>query len=176
MSFLPRFSFDPYCAPTGSYDPQYNWLLVGTQYVFQHPPSMASPSSVVSTTAEATPGRSKWGKRLTFEIREKLGASREELETDSVAKLMTATGASRSNVRTWLRSPAAPVKLGRPSFFSEKEEDVIAHYMAAWTKGGDILTCAYASVLLGQYIGDVGRVEEAELRFDRGGMPGRSYF
>jgi len=137
---------------------------------------MVSPSSVGSTAAEATSGPSKWGTRLTTEMREKLAATREELRTDSVARLITATGASRSNVRTWLRSPAAPVKLGRPSFFSEKEEDVIAHYMAAWTKDGNILTCECASVLLRQYIGDVGRVEEAELLFGRGGMPCRSYF
>jgi len=61
---------------------------------------MAPPSSVGSTAAEATPGRSKWGTRLTTEMRENLAAARDELGTDSVAKLMTATGASRSNVRT----------------------------------------------------------------------------
>jgi len=116
------------------------------------------------------------GQTTDIEMREKLAAAREELETDSVVKLMAATGASRSNVRTWIRSSAAPVKLGRPSVFSEKEEDVIAYDMAAWTKGCDILTREYASVLLLQYIGDVGRVEEVEIRFGRGGMPGRSYF
>jgi len=65
------------------------------------------------------------------EMREKLAAARTELGTDSVAKLMTATGASRSSVRTWLHSPADPVKLGRSSFFLKKEDDVISHYMAA---------------------------------------------
>ena len=73
-----------------------------------------------------------------------------------------------------LRLP--PSSKRRPSFISEKEEDVIAHYMAFWTRGGNIFTCGDASVLLRQYIGDVGRVEEAELRFGRGGMPCRSYF
>jgi len=65
------------------------------------------------------------------EMREKLAAARKELGTDSVAKLMTATGASGSSVRTWLRSPADLVKLGRSSFLFKKEEDFISHYMAA---------------------------------------------
>ena len=62
MSFLPTFPFDPYCALDGPYDPHYNRVLVGTHsFFFQHPPIRASPSSVVSTAVEATPGRSKWG-------------------------------------------------------------------------------------------------------------------
>jgi len=55
-------------------------------FFFQHPPIMATPASVGSTAAEASPGRSKWGTKLTTEMREKLVASREELGTDSVAK------------------------------------------------------------------------------------------
>ena len=78
---------------------------------------MSSPSSAGSTPAEATPDRPKWGTRLTSDMREKLAAAREALGTDSVAKLMTATGASRSNVGTLRRSTDAPVKLGRPTFF-----------------------------------------------------------
>jgi len=111
---------------------------------------MPSPSSSRSTATEVTPARSKWGTRLTSEMREKLAVARGELGTDSVAKLMTATGASRLNVRTWLRSQSAPIKLGRPTFFSSSEEDVLAMYMAAWTKGGDLLTCELAAVLLRQ--------------------------
>ena len=122
---------------------------------------MSSPSSAGSTAAEATPDRPKWGTRLTTDMREKLAAARTALGTDSVAKLMTATGASRSNVRTWRRSTDAPVKLGRPTFFSPEEEDVIATYMAAWTKGGDLLTCELAAVLLRQYIADVRRDERS---------------
>jgi len=137
---------------------------------------MSSPSSAGSTAAEATPDRPKWGTRLTTDMREKLAAARTALGTDSVAKLMTATGASRSNVRTWRRSTDAPVKLGRPTFFSPEEEDVIATYMAAWTKGGDLLTCELAAVLFRQYIADVRRDEESERRFGDGGFPGRSFF
>jgi len=109
-------------------------------------------------------------------MREKLAVARGELGTDSVEKLMTATGASRSNLRTWLRSPSAPIKLGRPTFFSSEEEDVLAMCMAAWTKGGDLLTCELAAVLLRQYITDMGREEDAERRFGVGGFPERSYF
>jgi len=88
-------------------------------------------------------------------VRDKLSAARKELGTTSVKRLMDATGASRSNVRTWLRNDGEEVKLGRPTFFSAEEEDVIATYMAAWTKGGDLLTFDLASVLLRQYIADV---------------------
>ena len=175
MSFLTTISFDPYCAPTGPSHPQYNRLLVGTHF-FSTPPEHGVSLFRGVNQSRGHPRSLQVGQTTDIEMREKLAAAREELETDSVVKLMAATGASRSNVRTWIRSSAAPVKLGRPSVFSEKEEDVIAYDMAAWTKGCDILTREYASVLLRQYIGDVGRVEEAELRFGRGGMPGRSYF
>ena len=96
--------------------------------------------------AKATPNRFKWGSRLTTKMREKLAAARKELETDSMDKLMTATSASISNVRTWLRSPAAPVKLGRTNSFSEKDEDVISYDFL--DEGDDVLTGEYASVLL----------------------------
>lgn len=109
-------------------------------------------------------------------MRDKLTAAREELGTDQVARLMAATGATRSNVRTWLRSGASAKKLGRPPFFSAEEEEVIATYMVSWTKGGDLLTCDLASVLLRQYIADMGRVEEAERVFGQGGLPGRTVF
>jgi len=89
---------------------------------------------------------------------------------------MTATGASHSNVRTWIRSLSAPIKLGRPTFLSSEEEDVIAMYMAAWTKGGDLLSCELAAVLLRQCIADMGREEDAERLLGLGGFPGRSYF
>jgi len=109
-------------------------------------------------------------------MRDKLSAARKELGTDSVVKLMSATGASRSNVRTWVRHGGAVAKLGRPTFFSPEEEDIIATYMVSWTKGGDLLTCDLASVLLRQYIADVGRVEEADRMFGDGGWPGRTFF
>ena len=108
-------------------------------------------------------------------MRDKLSAARKELGTTSVKRLMDATGASRSNVRTWLRNDGEEVKLGRLTFFSAEEEDVIAAYMAAWTKVGDLLTFYLASVLLRQYIADVGRKEEAERLFGGDGMPGRTF-
>ena len=69
-----------------------------------------------------------------------------------------------------------PRQAGAPDLFSPEEEDVIATYMAAWTKGGDLLTCELAAVLLRQYIADVRRDEESERRFGDGGFPGRSFF
>lgn len=137
---------------------------------------MSSPPTGGSTSTDTPGGRPKWGTRLTEQMRERLAAAHKEQGLASVAKLMAATGASRSNVRTWLRSPEAPVKLGRPSFFSAEEEEVIAMYMAAWTKGGDVLTCELAGTLLRQYIVDVGRVEEADRMFGPDGIPGRSFF
>jgi len=137
---------------------------------------MTSPSSTRSTATEVTPARSKWGIRLTSDMREKLAVARGQLGTDSVAKLMTGTGAPRSNVRTWLRSPSAPIKLRRPTFFSSEDEDVLAMYIAAWTKGGDLLSCELAAVLLCQYITDMGRKGDTERRFGVVGFPGRSYF
>jgi len=92
-----------------------------------------------------------------------------------VARPMTASDASRSNVRTWLRNGGATVKLGRPTFFSPKEEDIIATYMVSSNKGGDLLTFDLAAVLLRQYTADVGRVEEAERIFGEGGVPGRTF-
>lgn len=55
-------------------------------------------------------------------MREKLAAARQELGTDSLAKMMTATGASRSNVRTQPRSLPAPVKLGRRTLFQRRKK------------------------------------------------------
>jgi len=108
-------------------------------------------------------------------VRDKLSAARKELGTTSVKRLMDATGAPQSNVRTWLRNDGEEVKLGRPTFFSAEEEDVIAAYMAAWTRVGDLLTFYLASVLLRQYIADVGRKAEAERLFGGDGMPGRTF-
>jgi len=107
---------------------------------------------------------------------DKLSAAREEVGTDIVARLMPASGASRSNDRTWLRNGGATVKLGRPTFFSPEEEDIIAAYMVSWTKDGDILTFDLAAVLLRQSSGDVGRVEETERMFVEGGVPYRILF
>jgi len=137
---------------------------------------MATSSSTRSTATEVTSARSKWGTRKTSKMREKLAVARGELGTDSVAKFMTAIGASCSNVRTWHRIRSAPIKLGRPTFFSSEEEDVLAMYMAAWTKGGDLSTCELPAVLLRQYITDMERKEDAERRFGVCGFPGRSYF
>jgi len=81
-----------------------------------------------------------------------------------------------SAVRTWLRNGGATVKLGRPTFFSPEEEDIIATYMVSWTKGGDLLKFHLSAVLLRQCITDVGRVEEAERTFGEGGVPGRTFF
>jgi len=108
-------------------------------------------------------------------MRDKLAGARKELGTTSVKRLMDATGESRSNIRTWLRNDGEEVKLGRPTFFSAEEEDFIATYMAAWTKGGDLLTFDLAAALLRQYISDVGRKEEAERLFGGEGMPGRTF-
>jgi len=108
-------------------------------------------------------------------MRDKLAGARKELGTTSVMRLMDATGESRSNIRTWLRNDGEEVKLGRPTFFSAEEEDFIATYMAAWTKGGDLLTFDLAAALLRQYISDVGRKEEAERLFGGEGMPGRTF-
>jgi len=107
---------------------------------------------------------------------DKLSAAREEVGTDSVARLMTASGASRSNVRTWLRNGGAAVKLGRPTFFSPEEEDLIATYMVSWTKGGTLLPFDLAAVLLRHFTADVGRVEEKERMFQEGCVPGRTFF
>ena len=134
-------------------------------------PIMSSPSSDGSTAAEATPDRPKWRTRLTSDMREELAAAREALGTDNVAELMMATGASRSNVWTWRRLTDAPVKLGRPTFFSPEEEDAVTTNMAAWTKGGDLLTCELAADLLRQHIADLRRDEESERRFGDGGLP-----
>jgi len=114
-----------------------------------------------------------WDTRLTSDMREKLAVARGDLGMDSVAKLMTTTGASRSKLRTWLHSPSAPIKLGRPTFFSSEEEDVLAMYVAARTRGGDLLTCELAAVLLRQYMKDMGREEDAERLIGVGGLPGR---
>jgi len=130
---------------------------------------MASPSSVGSTVAEATPNRFKWGSRLTTEMPEELAAAREELEIDSMAKLMTATGASHSNVWTWLRSPAAPVNLGQTNSLSENDEDVISYSFA--DEGDDILTGEYASFLLCSYLWGVGRVFATKISIGRGACP-----
>ena len=137
---------------------------------------MSSSDTAPPTSTEGAPSRPKWGTRLTPEMRDKLSAARKELGTDSVVRLMSATGASRSNVRTWVRHGGAVAKLGRPTFFSPEEEDIIATYMVSWTKGGDLLTCDLASVLLRQYIADVGRVEEADRMFGDGGWPSRTFF
>jgi len=69
-----------------------------------------------------------------------------------------------------------PRPAGAPHVFSPEEEDVIATYMAAWTKGGDLLTCELAAIILRPYIADLRRDEESERRFGDGGFPSRSFF
>eukprot|EP00170_Pyropia_yezoensis_P003995 contig_16521_g4006 len=115
------------------------------------------------------------GTQLTSEMQEKLETARVEHKTSRVAVLMQATGASLSNVRTWLQNRGNDVALGRPRFFFREEEDTMAVYFASWTKGGDALTCGLASVLLRQYIADVGREAEAGRCFGVGGIPGRTF-
>jgi len=105
----------------------------------------------------------------------KLAVARGELGTDSMAKLMTATGASHSNVRTGLRSPSALIKLGRPTYFFSEKQNVFAMYMAARTKGGGLLTSELAAVLSRYYITDMGRERDAERQCRVGGRPGLSY-
>lgn len=137
---------------------------------------MSSPPTGGSTSTDTPGGRPKWGTRLTEEMQERLAAAHEEQGLANVAKLMATTGASRSAVRTWIQSPQAPVRLGRPPFFSAKEEKVIAMYMAAWTKGGDMLTCELAALFLRQYIVDVGREEGADRMFGPESIPKPSFF
>jgi len=174
---LPTFVVDPCRIP------RTRWFTQSCCHPVIHAPpffalatTMPSLVPAAPTSPEAAPSRHKWGFRLTTEMRDKLAAARKELGTTSVKRLMDVSGASRSSVRTWLRNDGEEVKLGRPTFFSAEEEDVIAIYMAAWTKGGDLLTLDLAAALLRQYIAGVGRQEEAERLFGGEGMPGRTFF
>jgi len=50
-------------------------------------------------------------------------------KTTVAAYLMDATGATRSNVRTWLRNDRLMPRIGRPAFLTEAEEATIARAM-----------------------------------------------
>jgi len=60
-------------------------------------------------------------------------------KTTVVAHLMAATGATRSNVRTWLRNGRKVRRLGRPTFFTVGGEATIAEAMEIWTTSGGLL-------------------------------------
>ncbi|KAK1859734.1 hypothetical protein I4F81_002328 [Pyropia yezoensis] len=92
---------------------------------------MPSPPADQSSADESDASPRDWGTRLTCEKQEKLETARVEHKRSSVAVLMRATGATRSNVRTWLQNRGKDVALGRPRFFSTEEEDTMAGYFAS---------------------------------------------
>jgi len=177
VSFLSTFSPALYCTLIQWYHPRCHGQRIRTPpLVLERFPIMSSPSSAGYSSAKSTPDCPKWGTHRTSETREKLAAAREALGTDSGAALMTATSALRSNFRTYLRSPDAPDELGSPMCFFPEEEEVIATYVAASTKGGDLLTCKLAIILFRQDIAYVRRDEESKSRFGDRRFPGGSFF
>lgn len=56
----------------------------------------------------------------------RLETARVEHKTSSVAVLLRATRATRSNVGTWLQNRCKDVALGRARFFSKEEEYTMA--------------------------------------------------
>lgn len=91
---------------------------------------MPSPLADHSPAAESDACPRLLGTRLTPEMQEKMKTARAQLGTSSVAILVRATGAARSNVRAWLQNRGRVVTLGRPRFFSSQEEETMAFYFA----------------------------------------------
>lgn len=76
---------------------------------------------------------------MTNEMRDSLAEAEAAAGPITGVKLMRATGAARVNVRTWLQCREGAGELGRRPLFSAGEDNIIADYLAAWTKGGDVL-------------------------------------
>jgi len=85
-------------------------------------------------------------------------------KTTVAAYLMDATGATRSNVRTWLRNDRLMPRLGRPAFLTEAKEATIFRAMELWTASGGLLTREMLGKLLRDYVHDMGPVREAQAK------------
>ncbi|OSX78778.1 hypothetical protein BU14_0098s0004 [Porphyra umbilicalis] len=85
-------------------------------------------------------------------------------KTTVVAYLMAATGATRSNVRTWLRNARKVRRLGRPTFFTVGEEATIAEAMELWRATGGLLTREMMATTLRGYVADMGAEREAHAK------------
>jgi len=95
-------------------------------------PGGAGAAVATPPPSEKGTRRRLWGVRLTEDMVAKLEAAfatRPAGKTTVAAYLMDATGATRSNVRTWLRNDRLMPRLGRPAFFSEAEEAIIDRAM-----------------------------------------------
>jgi len=99
-------------------------------------------------------------------------------KTNVVAYLMAATGATRSNVRTWLRNGRKVRRLGRPTFFIVGEEATIAVAMELWTANGGLLTREMMATILRDYVADMGaeRKAQAKAYFGDDVVPGKTWF
>lgn len=95
-----------------------------------------------------------------------------------VTHLMDATGATRSNVRTWLRNGRQTPRLGRPTFLTEAEEATIAEAMELWTASGGLLTREMMATTLRDYVADMGAEREAQAKayFGADAVPGKTWF
>jgi len=83
-------------------------------------------------------------------------------KTTVAAYLMDTTGATRSNVRTWLRIDRRMPRINGPAFFTEAEEATIARAMELWTASGGLLTREMLGKLLRDYVHAMGPVREAQ--------------
>jgi len=99
-------------------------------------------------------------------------------KTTVVAYLMAATGATRSNVRTWLRNARKVRRLGRPTFFTVGEEATIAEAMELWRATGGLLTREMMATILRGYVADMGAEREAHAKayFGDDVVPGKTLF
>lgn len=104
----------------------------------QASPTISSPATGGSTYTDTPGERPKWGARAMAEMRARLVTAHDDQVLASVAKLMAFTGGSRSNVRTWLRSPTAPVKLSYPLLSHRRRRNFIAR---AWRPGRTVDPC-----------------------------------
>lgn len=150
----------------------------------RHP--RCAPGGAAAAEPKRTPSkkgtrRRVWGVRLTEDMLAKLEAAFATMpagKTTVVAYLMDATGATRSNVRTWLRHDRQMPRLGRPTFFTAAEEAKIAQAMELWTASGGLLTREMLGTLLKEYVADMGPVRAAQAKgyFGDDLMPGSAWF
>jgi len=85
-------------------------------------------------------------------------------KTTLAAYLMDATGATRSNVRTWLRNDRLMPRLGRPAMYTGAEEATIYRDTQLWTASGGLLTREILGKLLRDDVHDMGPVREVQAK------------
>lgn len=117
-------------------------------------------------------GHRFWGVRLTEDMVARLEAAFAKVpeeKTTVVAHLKDATGATRSNVRLWLRNGRQVGRLGRPTLFTVAEEATIAEAMELWMASGGLLTRVMMAEMSRDYVADMGAARRAQ-------APGKTWF